>query len=126
MKKIIRLTESDLTRIVKRVIKENKEETIHIPIKYSRIRMKLGKSVNPKDIIEMYNEIVDEETPLVNYSEYGTKGMFYNEDNEEIPVDVILDELNYELNYTIAYKEDEDYDEEDDFYHGGEGDGGHW
>jgi hypothetical protein len=126
MKKIIRLTESDLTRIVKRVIKENKEETIHIPIKYGRIRMKLGKSVNPKDIIEMYNETVDEETPLVNYSEYGTKGMFYNEENEEIPVDVILDELNYELNYTIVYKEDEDYDEEDDFYHGGEGDGGRW
>ena len=34
MKKIIKLTESDLTRIIKRVIKENEENTTHIPKKY--------------------------------------------------------------------------------------------
>jgi len=111
MKKIIRLKESDLTRIVKRVIKENKEETIHIPRKYNGVRMELGKSVNPQDIIDMYNELVEEGTPLVDYSEYGTEGMFYNEADEEIPVDVILDELNY----AIVGEEDEDYDEEEDF-----------
>ena len=105
MKKIIRLTESDLTRIVKRVIKENEEGMIRIPTRYYGVRMELGKSANPQDIIEMYNELVEEGTALVDYSE---EGMFYNEDDQEIPTDVILDELNYAI-----VGEEEDYDEED-------------
>ena len=115
MKKIVRLTESDLTRIVRRIIKENEEGMIRIPTRYYGVRMELGKSANPQDIIEMYNELVEEGTPLVDY----TEGMFYNEDDEEIPTDVILDELNYAI-----VGEEEDYD--DDFYHGGEGSGGRW
>ena len=160
MKKIIKLTESDLTRIVKRVIKENKvdmgilddiddevaelpndevedyclriivhceqiiqnieieededydneedETTIDIPSKYEGVIMELGKSANPQEIIEMYNELVEEGTPLVDYSD----GTFNNEDDEEIPVDVVLDELNY----AIVGEEDEDYyDEDEDF-----------
>jgi hypothetical protein len=123
MKKIIRLTESDLTRIVKRVIKENEEDNIHIPRKYNGVRMELGKSVNPQDIIEMYNELVaseGESVPLEKYED----GYFWNEYMDDIMVDVILDELNY----AIVGEEDEDYDDEDkdDFYHGGEGDGGRW
>ena len=105
MKKIIRLTESDLTRIVRRVIKENEEGMIRIPRKYNGVRMELGKSAKPQDIIEMYNELVEEGTALVDYSE---EGMFYNEDDQEIPTDVILDELNYAI-----VGEEEDYDEED-------------
>jgi len=97
MKKTIRLTESDLTRIIKRVIKEN-ELLIYIPRIYNGIRMELGKNVNPQDIINLYNELLQEyASPLVDYSEYGTEGMFYNEMNDEIPVDVILDELNYAI-----------------------------
>ena len=103
MKKIIRLTESDLTRIVRRVIKENEEGMIRIPRKYNGVRMELGKSANPQDIIEMYNELVEEGTPLVDY----TEGMFYNEDDQEIPTDVILDELNY------AIVGEEDYDDDE-------------
>jgi len=120
MKKIIRLTESDLTRIVKRVINENKKDMIRIPSMYDGVRMELGKRANPQDVIEMYNELVEEGTTLVDYSD----GTFYNEDDDEIPVDVVLDELNY----AIVGEEDEDYDDEDedDFYHGGEGDGGRW
>jgi hypothetical protein len=110
MKKIVRLTESDLTRIVRRVINENKKETIRIPRKYSEVIIELGKNVDPQDIIDSYNELVEEGTPLVDYSGYGTEGMFYNEDDEEIPVDVILDELNY----AIVGEEDEDYDDEDE------------
>jgi len=110
MKKIIRLTESDLTRIVKRVINENKKDMIRIPSMYDGVRMELGKRANPQDIIEMYNELVEEGTTLVDYSEYGTEGMFYNEEGDEIPVDVILDELNY----AIVGEEDEDYDDEDE------------
>jgi len=110
MKRIIRLTESDLTRIVKRVIKENKEGMIRIPSMYKGVRMELGKRANPQDIIEMYNELVEEGSTLVDYSEYGTEGMFYNEEGDEIPVNVILDELNY----AIVGEEDEDYDDKFD------------
>jgi hypothetical protein len=115
-----RLTESVLTRIVRRVIKENEEDNIHIPSMYDGVRMELGKSANPQDIIEMYNELVEEGSALVDYSD----GTFRNEDGDDIPVDVILDELNY----AIVGEEDEDYydEDEDDFYHGGEGDGGRW
>jgi hypothetical protein len=90
-----------------RVIKENEEGMIRIPRKYNGVRMELGKSANPQDIIEMYNELVEEGTALVDYSE---EGMFYNEDDQEIPTDVILDELNYAI-----VGEEEDYDEEEDF-----------
>ena len=106
LNKVIRLTESDLTRIVKQVIKENEEDMIRIPKKYDGVRMELGRVAHPQDIIEMYNELVEEGTPLVDYSEE----MFYNEDDEEIPTDVILDELNYAI-----VGEEEDYDEEEDF-----------
>jgi hypothetical protein len=126
MKKTIKLTESDLTKLVTRVIEESKKspskkgimnmdkvkfnnhinesedegngETIHIPKKYDGVRIELGGDVNPQDIIDMYNELVKEGTPLVDYSEYGSEGMFYNKDGEEIPVDVVLDELNYSIN----------------------------
>ena len=107
MKKIIRLTESDLARIVKRVIKENEEDMIRIPRKFSGIRSELGSKASPQDIIDMYNEVVaseGESVPLEKYEE----GMFYNEDDQEIPTDVILDELNYAI-----VGEEEDYDEED-------------
>jgi hypothetical protein len=161
MKKVIRLTESDLTRIVNRVIKENDEDmdynssiyddiedelmeipndeaieylkgiinhceklieklgdikedetTIDIPSEYEGVRMELGKSANPQEIIEMYNDLVEEGTPLVDYSE---DGMFYNEDDEEIPTDVILDELNYAIvgKESGEVDDDEDYDDED-------------
>jgi hypothetical protein len=102
-----RLTESDLTRIVRRVINESKKETIRIPRKYSGVRIELGKNVDPQDIIDMYNELVEDGTPLVDYSEYGTESLFYNEDDEEIAVDVILDELNYAI---VGEEEEEDED----------------
>ena len=116
MKKVIRLTETDLTRIVKRVIKENEEDMILIPFMYEGVRMEFGEYANPQDIIEMYNELVEEGTPLVDYSEYGTEGMFYNEEGDEIPVNVILDELNYAI---VGKESGEDeiglWDDEEDF-----------
>ena len=94
MKKVIRLTESDLTRIVQRVIKENEgENMIRIPKEYSGVRMELGTRPTPEDIMDAYNTTVEEGTPLVSYSD----GVFYNEDNMEIPVDTVLDELNYAI-----------------------------
>jgi hypothetical protein len=109
MKKIVRLTESDLTRIVNRVIKENEEDTIRIPRNYDGVRMELGKNVNPQDIIEMYNQLVaseGESVPLEKYED----GYFWNEFMDDIMVDVILDELNYAI-----VGEEEDYDDEEEF-----------
>jgi len=77
------------------------ESRIHIPMEYNGVRMELGledsDEANSDDIISLYNELVEEGTPLVSYSEYGTEGKFYNEDDDEIPTDVILDELNYAI-----------------------------
>ena len=76
---------------------KNIESKIHIPIEYSGVIMELGDVVDPNDIISLYNQIVEEGIPLVSYSEYGTEGKFYNDDDDEIPTDVILDELNYAI-----------------------------
>jgi hypothetical protein len=74
------------------------ENKIYIPSHYTGVIMELGgEEVDPNDIISLYNEIVEEGTPLVSYSEYGTEGKFYNEDDDEIPTDAILDELNYAI-----------------------------
>jgi hypothetical protein len=110
MKRIIRLTESDLTRIVKRVINEDKKETITIPKKYSGVRMELGNNVTPKDIIDMYNELVASEGDSVRLEKY-EDGYFWNEFMDDITVDVILDELNYSINGSET--EDNDDDDED-------------
>ena len=104
MKKI-RLTESDLIKIVKRVIKENKD-MIRIPREYSGVRMELGTRPTPEDIMDAYNTTVEEGTPLVSYSD----GVFYNEEDMDIPVDVVLDELNY----AIVGEEGFDYEGEED------------
>jgi hypothetical protein len=72
-------------------------EKIYIPTEYSGVIMELGEEVDPNDIISLYNEIVEEGTPLVSYSQYGTEGKFYNENDDEIPTDVILDEINYAI-----------------------------
>jgi len=125
MKKIVKLTERDLMRIVKRVINENDdmmdsdsrkpkydkdmesdEDMIRIPREYSGVRMELGTRPTPEDIISAYNEIVEEGIPLVSYSD----GIFYNEDDNEIPVDAVLDELNY----AIVGEEEIDYDNEEE------------
>ena len=108
MKKFVRLTEDDLARIVKRIIKENKDENmIHIPREFRLLRIELGTKATPEDIISMYNDEVEEGVPLVSYSE---DGFFTNEDGEEIEEFIILDELNY----AIVGKEGFDYEGEED------------
>ena len=94
MKKTVRLTESDLMRIVKRVINEDMgEEQIVVDSRYPGVIMELGETASPQDIIELYNYYVDEATPLVSYSEDG----FVNEDGDISPEDAILDDLNYAI-----------------------------
>jgi hypothetical protein len=96
MKRIIRLTESDLTRIVKQVVNENEEDMIRIPSKYDGVRMEFGKRANPQDIIDMYNELVASEGDSVRLEIY-EDGYFWNEVMDDIMVDVILDQLNYAI-----------------------------
>jgi hypothetical protein len=106
MKKVVRLTESDLTRIVKRVINE-KKDMIRITGDYSGAKHVLGSSASPEDIMDEYNNAVEEGTPLVSYSD----GVFYNQDGESVPLDVILDELNYAI---LGHEEEQlDWDEDD-------------
>ena len=96
MKKIIKLTESDLTKIVKRVLNENEEGLINIPSRYKGIITELGKNVKPQDIIDLYNEIVASEGEaelLVKFE----NNSFLNDYGNETPIDVILDELNYSI-----------------------------
>lgn len=73
---------------------DNNSDKIHIPEEYSGVRMELGEFASPQDIIDTYNQIVEEEVPLVSYSE---DGFFTNEDTEEIEEFIILDELNYAI-----------------------------
>ena len=114
MKKVVKLTESDLMRIVKRVIKENEgENMIRIPRRYEGVgtelgdeKFKIAKFATPEEIMDAYNTTVEEGIPLVSYSD----GVFYNEEDMDIPVDVVLDELNY----AIVGEEGFDYEGEED------------
>ena len=114
MKKVVKLTESDLMRIVKRVIKENEgENMIRIPRRYEGVgtelgdeKFKIAKFATPEEIMDAYNTTVEEGIPLVSYSD----GVFYNEEDMEIPVDEVLDELNY----AIVGEEGFDYEGEED------------
>jgi hypothetical protein len=113
MAKIVRLTENDLTRLVKRVINEGKDN-IKIPNKFKGLKSEVGGSASPKEIISMWNEYVfpDVMGDASKLSEY-EDGKFHNEDGESFPVNVILDEINYSL-VGDEEDDDEDYDDDDD------------
>ena len=108
MKKVVRLTESDLVKIVKRVIRENKHEDkgIFISKGFKGVRSEFGgeEYVSPQDIIKAYNDTVEEGTPLV---EYLGKDMFLNDNDEEVDKYSVLDELNYAI---LGREEDEEDD----------------
>lgn len=72
---------------------DNNSDKIHIPKEYSGVRMELGEFASPEDIMDFYNSTVEEGTPLISYSD----GTFHNEDNMDVPVNVVLDELNYAI-----------------------------
>jgi hypothetical protein len=161
MKKVVRLTESDLVRIVKRVVKEesspkekgkdlytllhslrnsindedkkealskledvfsivrdmedkpkskrkvnenrHEEKDIFISAGFGGVRDKVGKTESPQSIIELYNEYVEEATPLVKYL---GRDIFLNANDEEVDKYTVLDDLNDSLR-----GEEEDYDE---------------
>ena len=161
MKKVVRLTESDLARIVKRVVKEesspkekgkdlytllhslrnsindedkkeslskledvfsivrdmedkskskrkvnenrHEEKDIFISAGFGGVRDKVGKTESPQSIIELYNEYVEEATPLVKYI---GRDIFLNANDEEVDKYTVLGDLN-----DFLRGEEEDYDE---------------
>ena len=106
MKKVITLTESDLVKIVKRVVKENRheEKDIFISAGFKSVRNKVGETSSPQSIIELYNEHVEGGTPLVKYL---GRDIFLNVNDEEVDKYTVLDELNY----VLLGKEDEEDDD---------------
>ena len=103
MGKVVRLTELDLMRLIKRVINETNqdEKYIFIAKDFKGVRMEFGgeSSVTPQSIIELYNEYVEDGTPLVKYltRTKNRNDVFINEDGEEIDKVTVLDELNYAI-----------------------------
>ena len=89
--KLINTKSGDVKPLVNE--QEEGENMIRIPKEYGGVVMELGKSSTPEEIMDSYNTMVEEGTPLVSYSD----GVFYNQDDEEISVDVVLDELNYAI-----------------------------
>jgi hypothetical protein len=106
MKKVITLTESDLVKIVKRVINEDRheEKDIFISAGFKGVRNKVGGTSSPQSIIELYNEYVEGGTSLMKYL---GRDIFLNANDEEIDKYTVLDELNY----VLLGKEDEEDDD---------------
>jgi hypothetical protein len=119
MKKVIRLTESDLIRIVKQIIKENDKEPKSQYGEYtaeeamteidSYINM-VGCSEGKSRLLNDLSRMVDEAQRELSEEEFN-KLMDY------------VDGLEQEIHDTCS---EDDSDEDDDFYHGGEGPGGRW
>ena len=74
---------------------DNNSYKIHIPEKYSGVRMEFGKFASPEDIMDYYNNTVArEDVPqLTGYWD----GVFYTEDDIDTTLDAVLDELNYAI-----------------------------
>ena len=94
MKKIIRLTESDLTRIVKRVVNEQMNYTLNIPDDFTNTLEELGSSATPEDIIKFYNRLFkNQSSPLVDYD----GNYFYNKSDEKYELEDVLELMEYAL-----------------------------
>ncbi len=124
MKKIVRLTESDLTRIVRRIIKESESDSDR---DYDLLSLsQLKKEFN--DIITQAKDKDEYEDDAYDFINTFNEDMenLSNEEYEEF--NDYIGRLEKKYNYVSdfePYKKEEDYDD-DDFYHGGEGSGGRW
>ena len=81
MKKVIRLTESDLTRIVKRVIKEN--EDIDRIDRHLRNIVRGFRTEEPKDFTALMSDILDLIEDSEDVNNFKMKIKQYTNDNQE-------------------------------------------
>ena len=135
MKKIVRLTESDLTNIIKRVIKENKgERNLGIREKLNQVffgydptnmfsqegdfgylsqEHRLSKKISPRQRVKRINQVIEELESYIqdlkNVS-YGEETYTQNPEYDKFWKDIEKDEELFE------FKSDpeDDFDEEDD------------
>jgi hypothetical protein len=129
-RKIVRLTESDLVRLVKRVIREEeeekntihnnfgfkKDETIDIPEEFGNLRRRVGSEASSKKIINMWNEdFLPEFLKLTRLSESDNllvglrKNGFVNMSTQTFPVDTILKDLDVIYDRKIEYRDFREY-----------------
>jgi len=87
MKKVIRLTERDLTRLVRRVIREEKESLVDDYIKTM-------EAIVDYYSYEEYDHIVEELSSLVNAAENDNKLSEEDIDNIYDYYDSIVDDMN--------------------------------
>lgn len=112
MNKIIKITENDLTRIVRKVIKEQMEgNRLIVPDIFTGIIDEVGNITTSNEIISLYNELVspgdfDNVPQLVGFD--SNRDMFVNEEGMNIESYVIFDEINYAL---TGMEPDEESDE---------------
>ena len=81
MRKIVRLTESDLTRIVKRVIKEN--EDIDRIDRHLRNIVRGFRTEDPKDFTEIISDISDLIEDSKDVNDFKMKIKKYTKNNQE-------------------------------------------
>ncbi len=78
--------------------KSEQEPQIEIPEELEVLRVEIGKTTTPNQIIELWNDCVlpdnmNDDSELVKFRD----GFFYNKRGEKFPTDSILDEINYSL-----------------------------
>lgn len=107
MKKIIKLTESDIVRIAKRVIseRENLDDPhfrLFVPKEYENAVIELGPHPTPGVVIDVFNDIFQGNAPeLVDFNE--DLFLFYNQNGDELTPEEIFEEIN---DYLMGENED--------------------
>ncbi len=92
MGKIVKLTENDLTRIVKKVIKEQDNHMLlNVSDEYDQVVADLGKNPSPGDVMELWNDLFDGDAP---YLEDFDNGVFINEDGDEVSPEQVYMEMD--------------------------------
>ena len=108
MTKIIKLTESDIVRIAKRVINERQNLDdphfrLFVPEEYDGAIVELGPHPTPGVVISVYNDIFQGDAPgLVDFN--NDLFLFYDEYGDEVTPEHI-----YELIDEFVKDENEDY-----------------
>jgi len=129
MKKVIRLTERELTNLVKRLIKEtDKEQIIQGMVNGKQSKSQYGEYTAE----EAMNEI-DSYVNMVGCSE--GKNRLLNDLSrmvEEAQRELSEEEFDKLMDYVDGLEQEihdtcsDEQEDDDDFYHGGEGSGGRW